>query len=126
MLDKLVPLAKPGGLIVFSEPVNLNRALRRIRSMLPIHTDATPDERPLERREIEILRRHIPQLRLRFFDLFGRLNRFVLLRQNYERSPAPRRFVSNVFASVDWLALTIPGLRNLAGQAVLWAHVDKT
>jgi 2-polyprenyl-3-methyl-5-hydroxy-6-metoxy-1,4-benzoquinol methylase len=126
LLANLVQLTRPGGLLVFNEPVNLNHRLRRIRLMLPIYTDATPDERPLEQREIEILRRHIPQLRLRFFDLFGRLNRFVLSEYNYERSSAPRRFLSNVLASVDWPMLTIPGLRNLAGRAVLWGYIDKT
>lgn len=125
LLAKLVKLAKPRGLLVFNEPVNLNYALRKVRLMLPLHTDVTPDERPLENREINTVRRHIPGLRVRFFDMFGRLSRFILLHQNYERSPVPRRILWNLICSVDWLLLTIPGLRNLAGEAVLWGRVEK-
>lgn len=105
-----------------AEHMLVNHVSRRIRLSLAIHTDATPDERPLERRESEILRKHVPRLRVRFFDLLGRWNRFVLVAHNYENSSAPRRILSNAIASVDWVILTIPGLRNLAGQAVFWGY----
>jgi 2-polyprenyl-3-methyl-5-hydroxy-6-metoxy-1,4-benzoquinol methylase len=41
VLERLTACAKPGGLIIFSEPVNFNRTLRRIRFMVPVHTEAT-------------------------------------------------------------------------------------
>lgn len=123
VMATLVKLVRRGGMLVFSEPVNLNRALRRFRLMLPVNTEATPDERPLERQELQILKKHVPRLHVRYFDLFGRLNRLVLTRQNYERSSAVRRFVWNGIACTDSLLLKVPGFRNLAGQAVMWAKI---
>ena len=50
-------------------------------------TDATPDERPLGPAEMEIVRRFIPDLRIRSFSLLGRFERFILIDHNYERAP---------------------------------------
>ncbi len=122
VLGKLMGCAKPGALVVFSEPVNFSPTLRRIRFLIPVHTDATPDERPLEAAEIAVLRRQIPDLRILPFSLLGRLDRFFLQNYNYERSPAWRRRVSSGFAAADSLLLRLPGLQNLAGTAVLYGH----
>jgi 2-polyprenyl-3-methyl-5-hydroxy-6-metoxy-1,4-benzoquinol methylase len=119
----LVRWTKPGGTILFSEPVNFSPLLRRLRFMVPIHTDATPDERPLEPAEIAVLRAHIPNLQLALFTMLGRLDRFVLRDYNYEGSAAPRRMVSSLLASADCLALKLAGLRRLAGTAVMWGRV---
>jgi len=122
VLAKLLECAKPGALVVFSEPVNFSPTLRQIRFLIPVHTDATPDERPLEPAEIALLRSHLPDLRIRPFALLGRLDRFVLQNYNYERSPAWRRFVSSGFAAADALLLRLPGVKHLAGAAVLYGH----
>ena len=126
LMDRLTRFAKPGALMIFAEPVNLNRTLRRIRFLFPVETDHTPDERPLESPEIEILREYIPDLRLRHFLLLGRLDRFTLVEYNYERSPWLRRAISNCFAMFDWLALSIPGLRRLGGAAIFYGHPAKS
>jgi 2-polyprenyl-3-methyl-5-hydroxy-6-metoxy-1,4-benzoquinol methylase len=120
ILRLLVACTKPGGILLFSEPVNFNAALRRLRFMVPVHTEATPDERPLERAEIEIVRRHIPDLRLELFTMLGRLDQFVLPGYNYERASPVRRGISNVMAMADYVALRLPGLSSFAGTAVMW------
>lgn len=125
LIARLTHFAKPGALMMFAEPVNFNRTLRRIRFLVPVKTDHTPDERPLEFAELEILRRCIPDLRIRHFQMLGRLDRFTLLRYNYERSPWVRRAISNCFAMFDWWALSIPGVRRLAGSAILYGHAAK-
>jgi len=125
VLDKLTEWAKPDALMVFSEPVNFNQTLRRIRFTIPVKTDVTPDERPLEFPEIAVLRRYIPDLRLQHFALLGRLDRFLLVNHNYERSPWPRRAISNLCAGFDSMALSIPGIRRLSGAAVLYGHPAK-
>lgn len=114
--------AKPGALMLFSEPVNLNNTLRRLRFMVPVKTDATPEERPLEPRELGIVERYLPDLRVRFFSLFGRLNRFILVGYNYERSPAWRRMIANSLACLDYALLSLPVVRNMAGYAVFYGH----
>jgi 2-polyprenyl-3-methyl-5-hydroxy-6-metoxy-1,4-benzoquinol methylase len=125
LMDRLTHFAKTGALMIFAEPVNLSQTLRSIRFMFPVKTDHTPDERPLEFGEIEILRRHIPDLRVRHFLMLGRLDRFILPRHAYEGSPWLRRSISNSFAVVDWLALSIPGVRRLGGFAILHGHPAK-
>jgi 2-polyprenyl-3-methyl-5-hydroxy-6-metoxy-1,4-benzoquinol methylase len=125
LVNQLTRFAKAGALMIFAEPVNFNQTLRRIRFMVPVKTDHTPDERPLEFGEIEILRRYIPDLRIRHYLLLGRLDRFTLVRNNYERSMWPRRALSNSYAWFDWLALSLPGVRRLAGSAIMYGHPAK-
>ena len=120
ILDRIAACVKPGGLMIFSEPVNFNRVLRRIRFMVPVHTDVTPDERPLEKGEVRIIAKHIAGLRLRRFALFGRLDRFILPNYNYERASAIRRAIVNTLALTDALLLALPGIRSMAGTAVFY------
>jgi len=125
VLRRLAASAKPSGTFMFAEPINFNPTLRRIRLSLPVHTEATPDERPLEKSDIDVIRHAIPDLLIRPFALFGRLDRFVLSDSNYERSSGPRRLISNVLAATDWMLLSLPGVRDLGGTAVLYGHPDK-
>jgi 2-polyprenyl-3-methyl-5-hydroxy-6-metoxy-1,4-benzoquinol methylase len=122
VLPKLAGWAKPGGILLFSEPVNFNRTLRRIRFLVPVTTEATPDERPLEPGEIRLLEKYIADLRVARFTMLGRLDRFVLANYNYERSAWPRRAISNILAVIDYAALRLPGLASLAGTAVLYGR----
>ena len=62
-LRALLRAAKPGALIVCSEPVNLNPTLRRIRFLVPVHTEVTPGERPLTTADLAILEALLPGLR---------------------------------------------------------------
>lgn len=126
VLTRLTRWAKPGGLMVFGEPVNFNQTLRRIRFMVPVHTDVSPDERPLEFPEIDIVRRYLPDLRMQHFGLMGRLERFVLVNHNYERSPWLRRAVANSCSIFDAVALSMPGVWRLGGHAVLYGHTPKS
>ena len=43
VLSRLTRWAKPGALMVFGEPVNFNQTLRRIRFLVPVKTDVSPD-----------------------------------------------------------------------------------
>jgi 2-polyprenyl-3-methyl-5-hydroxy-6-metoxy-1,4-benzoquinol methylase len=126
VLRRLVTSAKSCGMFMFAEPINFNSTLRRIRLSVPVHTEVTPHERPLEKAEIEVIKYAIPDLAVRPFALFGRMDRFVLSDENYERSSAPRRLISNVLAATDWLLLSLPGVRDLGGTAVLYGHPDKS
>jgi len=125
VVHKLTEWAKPGALLLFGEPTNFNNALRKFRFMLPVKTDATPDERPLEPADLEIVRRHIPDLQVKPFRLFGRLDRFILPTDNYERSAWPRRAVSNFLATLDYFLLSLPGIKQLGGTAVMCGHPRK-
>ncbi len=122
VLPKLAGWVKPSGLMLFSEPVNFNSTLRRVRFMVPVKTEATPDERPLEPGEIQLLHKYIADLRVEPFTMLGRLNRFVLANYNYERASRPRRAISNLLAGIDYAVLRTPGFRSLAGTAVIYGR----
>src|SRR5262249_5848402 len=129
VLDELEPTVrrlarwvKEDGLIVFSEPVNLFEPLRRLRRLLPVHTDATPRGRPLVPAELEIARKYVPDLRIRHYMLLGRLDRFVLVNYNYERSSALRRAIVSTIDLLDYALLSLPLIDRLAGACVLYGH----
>jgi len=125
VMSHFLAWAKPGALMLLAEPINFNRTLRRLRFMVPVKTEATPDERPLEFQEIEIIRRYLPDLRIRCFSLLGRLDRFILTANNYERSALPRRALSSALATLDYGLLSLPWLKNLGGTAVIYGHALK-
>lgn len=119
VLRHLARSAKPEGMLIFSEPVNLSPTLRRIRRSVPIRTEATPGERPMVEAELDLVRRYLPDSAMRPFSILGRLDQFILLRYNYERSPLLRRGVVNAIAIVDWLLASLPGVGRLASTCVL-------
>lgn len=122
-LEQLTRWAKPGALFLFSEPVNLNPLLRRLRLKVPIHTDATPDERPLEARELELVRRFLPDLRMRHFHFLSRFTRFVVPLHDYEHAPLRQRALADAIHAVDFGALGFERLQSLGGMAVMWARL---
>jgi 2-polyprenyl-3-methyl-5-hydroxy-6-metoxy-1,4-benzoquinol methylase len=121
VLSLLMRWARPGALFVLSEPVSLTPWLRRLRKGVPIHTDATPGERPLQRAELEIILRHLPGLEMKGFHLLGRLARF-LLPGDYERSPLMRRLATDLLWRVDELLLSVPRLKPLGGMYVMYGR----
>lgn len=126
VLRRLVRWVRPEGLLVFAEPVNLFEPLRRLRKMIPVGvTHGTPGERPLVQAELELLLRYLDDPRLRHYMLFGRLDRFILTRNKYERSSWPRRALSNSVALLDYALLSMPGVRNLAGACVVYGRPRK-
>ena len=119
VLARLARLARPGARFVFSEPVNLVPALRRLRLALPIPLDGTSLERPLEEPELAMIRRHVPDLSLRMFGLLGRLNRFVVP-AGLEHAPAAGQFAADALCLADRALLSRGPLARAGGMAVLW------
>lgn len=122
VLARLVRLARPGALFLFSEPVDRVPLLRRARLALPVPVDGTPDERPLREAELAVVRRFLPDLEHRAFSLAGRLNRFVLPGAGYERAPRGRRLVADALCALDFALLSVPRVERLGGMLVLWGH----
>lgn len=125
VMRQLMRWVKPDGLVLFSEPVNLFEPLRRLRRRIPVRTDATPGERPLVRSELDLVGRYIPDLRMRHYLLLGRLDRFILVNCNYERSSAIRRAIVNGIDLLDYALLSLPLMHKLAGAGVLYGHPGK-
>jgi SAM-dependent methyltransferase len=117
-LRSLFAAAKPGAQLVFIEPVNLSRLFRHIRFLVPVHTEVTPGERPLEQRDLDVLERVAPHLRRRHFGFLGRLVRFVIPGFRYEAATALRRRLLDLLAAVDRGVLAFRPLQFLGGMAV--------
>jgi len=122
-LSALCGWARRGGLFVAIEPVNRAPMLRRLRQLLPIRTEATPDERPLEQRDLQVLRGHLDDLAIEPFHLFARLVRFVLPCAQYETASRPRRALADFLAAADVLLLRHPRLAELGAMCVLHGRV---
>jgi 2-polyprenyl-3-methyl-5-hydroxy-6-metoxy-1,4-benzoquinol methylase len=123
LLARLRGFAKPGALYVFSEPVSYSPTLRRLRSHVPIRTDATPGERPLEPAELELIRRHLPGFRVRHFGLVARFNRLVLPSNDLEHAGRIQKAIVHLNCCVDQALLAIPGLERVANTAVIYGHI---
>jgi 2-polyprenyl-3-methyl-5-hydroxy-6-metoxy-1,4-benzoquinol methylase len=124
VMRQLSRWVKPDGLLSFAEPIAPSRALRRLRMIVPLRAgEVTPDERPLEPRDLAIVKRHVPDLEMRTFGLFGRLDPFLLA--NYEHAPWWKKAAVNATAIADWVLLSVPGVDRLATVAVMWGHAAR-
>jgi SAM-dependent methyltransferase len=121
VLDRFTRLARPGARFLFQEPVNRLPILRRLRLALPIETEHTPGERPLEEAELTMIRRHVPDLALRSFDLFARVNRWIVPR-GLETAPLARRALAHAACLADFALLAAAPLGRAGGRAVLHGH----
>jgi SAM-dependent methyltransferase len=119
ILARLVAWAKPNAVMLFAEPVALSPMLRRLRLTLPVHTDATPDERPLRPAELSVISRYLDRPTFRYFNFLGRLDRFVIKRKNFEKASAPRRTISTALHLIDYGLLSFPPTRLLAGTCII-------
>ena len=121
-LRLLARVAKPGAKMLFIEPVNLCPALRKLRFLVPVHTEVTPGERPLEKHDLEIVGRHVSELRRRHFGFLGRLVRFILSDSNLEQASFARRAFATSIAAFDALVLSVPKIETLGGMSVLYGR----
>src|SRR5438128_136824 len=120
-MASLTRSARPGADMLFIEPVNLNPTLRRIRFLVPVHTEVTPGERPLERQDLDLVEKHVPDLRRVHFNFLGRLLRFFLPAR-YESAPAHKRALADALLRIDRLVLSVPQLETLGGMCLLYGH----
>jgi 2-polyprenyl-3-methyl-5-hydroxy-6-metoxy-1,4-benzoquinol methylase len=125
VMDRLVRWARPGAQAIFSEPLSLSPTLRRLRARIPIHEGATPDERPLQTAELELILRRLPGARLRHFALLSWFNRFILRGSTYERTTPARRLAVEALHAVDYAVLGLPGIQKLGGMVVISATISK-
>lgn len=117
VLTHLKALAHDETMWLFQEPVALSHSLRKLRLALPLATCGTPDERPLETAELEILRRYIPNMQMRLFGLLSRVwGRFIGGR--YEDYPALQRTLYDLSARIDQAVLAVPAMAGFGSVAV--------
>lgn len=55
---EIARVLKPGGVAFFIEPVANSKLLKKLRPVVPVPTNATPDERQLEYADFELMKKH--------------------------------------------------------------------
>jgi 2-polyprenyl-3-methyl-5-hydroxy-6-metoxy-1,4-benzoquinol methylase len=119
-MKRLASCTKDGGRLVFREPTNLNPTLRRVRFLVPVHTETTPGERPLERGDLDIVSQHVTDMRKRHFGCLARLIRFIVPSMNYEHASVIRRAVVDLLCAIDFVMLSLPKVETLGGMSVFY------
>lgn len=102
---------RPGGLFVSTEPLALPRWLESVRDRLPVARNGTPDEQPLRKTELDIVRRQFPDLHLHRYRILSRIDRLT-------NSVPVIGFVS----ALDKVILAAPPARVFSSVAVMWAR----
>ena len=102
---------RPGGVFVSTEPLALPRWFESVRDKLPVARNGTPDEQPLRKAELDIVRRYFPDLRLRWYRILSRIDRFTNSVQ-----------VIGLVSAIDNVLLAVPPARMLSSVAVMWAR----
>ena len=116
-IKKVLPLLwaslKPGGMAVLVEPLGLSPFLRKVRKLIPVSTDASPGERPLNRDELNFILQSFGNTRVTYYELFSRIQ--VLL-PNWKY----RKAVVVLLGCVDRFLLSLfPFLSAFSGEAVI-------
>jgi len=129
-LDHILPSirawCKPRALVAINEPVSFSRLLRRMRPLVPVSVDATPDERPLRQEELRKILSYFPELRLQYRHLLGRLDRIVLPGLNsYESASALRKRITDVVHWADYVLVALPGVHHFAGSVSMYGRISK-
>jgi 2-polyprenyl-3-methyl-5-hydroxy-6-metoxy-1,4-benzoquinol methylase len=123
MLARMVDLAKPDAVVMFAEPITSWRWLRALRLMLPITTNGTPDERPLEPEELAILFKHMPNLQIQYHNALLRVVNRFFLHGRYEDTSPFWRALYDLVGRTDHLLLNSLGMSGAASSATLYGTV---
>jgi SAM-dependent methyltransferase len=111
---------KPGGVVIMMEPIALSPFLQRLRNLVPIANDASPEERQLNGEDLDFLRHLVADAEIRFFNLFGRLARLFPHANEIDRGHPVTKAALVLLLGVDRLLLRLfPGLRRWCGSVVI-------
>jgi 2-polyprenyl-3-methyl-5-hydroxy-6-metoxy-1,4-benzoquinol methylase len=117
---RVLSVLKPGGRAIMVEPVNFSPILERVRNLIPLAKDASPGERQLRREEISFLLSGLNNIRVTFFDLFGRLSRLFPHSNQIDRGHPLTKAILISLSSLDRLLLTVlPSLSTFCSTVVI-------
>lgn len=108
--EELFRILAPGGMAVFAEPWGENPLLNWARRRLPYPgKERTPDEEPLRRRHVRLLRGIFPQVEIQGYQLFS-MSRRVL---------SPGRWLAGLDVWDQMLLARVPRLQQYCRYVVL-------
>jgi 2-polyprenyl-3-methyl-5-hydroxy-6-metoxy-1,4-benzoquinol methylase len=110
VLVGLKGVLRPDGTLLFAaEPMNLQPWLRRLRMQVrAVPVEGTDDERPLEARDLEVLRRVFPATEIAMFRGLGRADR-IWSNMGFQL----------MLGAIDYALLRLPGIKELGSVAVI-------
>lgn len=74
---RLLATLKPGGMAIMLEPITFSPWLKRLRDSVPLPKEGGPLDHPLTKEDVRYVTDSLYGPSLRFFDLFGRLQRLL-------------------------------------------------
>jgi SAM-dependent methyltransferase len=111
---------------LFVEPVNLSPWLRRVRLAMPISVSGTPDERPIQAAELDLVRDHFGGIEIEYFHGFARFaERFLLRGIGYETASWWRRVSYCSASRLDRILFEQLNLVQLSSVAVICARTGR-
>lgn len=114
---------KAGGIVIMMEPTAFSPLLQKLRDILPIEKDASPDERQLNGDDVNFILQLVVKAELTFFNLFGRLARLLPNANRIDRGHPLTKAALVLLFGLDRLLLTIcPVLRRFCGYVVIVGH----
>ncbi|MEQ1519463.1 MAG: class I SAM-dependent methyltransferase [Usitatibacteraceae bacterium] len=123
-LEQCKRLSHDGTQYVFIEPIATSEALRNLRLKLGFGIHGTDDERPLNQGDLAIIKQHIPDMEVRYFEFANRITKF-LLSGNYEKASPLRRGLYDLGGRFDRVLLHSLGVNALGSVAVLDTAVSR-
>lgn len=124
-LEQCKRLSHPGTQYVFIEPVATSQLLRDLRLKLLGTAHGTEDERPLNQGDLAIIKKHIPQMEIKYFEFSNRLTKFLLPSGSYEKASSLTRGLYDFGGILDRVLLQSLGVNALASIGVFHTAVSR-
>lgn len=120
VVPALISSTKPGGLLIFNEPIAFSPSLQRVRDAVPVKKDVSPDERQLVKAEVEYLTSVLANPQIYYCLMFGRLARFL---SNANKIDKSHPFTKVALISLGWIDNTLfaifPFMSRYAGRVMI-------
>ncbi|MGO9019948.1 MAG: class I SAM-dependent methyltransferase [Syntrophobacteraceae bacterium] len=119
-LPNILRAVKSRGMVIFREPVAFSPSLQRIRDIVPVKKDVSPDERQLIKREVDYLICSLENVQTRYYTLFERLERFLPNRNKIDKGHPITKTVLTFLCGTDQLLFYLfPILVKFAGLVLI-------
>lgn len=118
VVGKLLANVKPEGIVILSEPVRLSPTVKRLRALVPLRVEGTPDERPLEPQDLAVIRRAFELQKSRFYGPLSRLCARLIMPGDYEKAGRTRRAVSDALFRLDAAIMSMKPTQSAAMELV--------
>jgi len=127
VVPALISSTKPGGLLVFHEPIAFSSLLQKIRDALPVKKNVSPDERQLVKSEIDYLIGSLSNPQVHYCMMVGRLARFLPNANKIDKGHPFTKYLLIVLGWIDNTLLTLfPFMSKYAGRVMIIGNAPQS